>query len=263
MSVSWNKPFEVRDMRNGEWYWVQKEVLASKKINASDKLVYSALAYYSNQKSQSCYPSYDTLAELINISRRTVYSSISKLRRFKFIAVVKDEGKVNHYELLKITHANSAPVITPVQNSTDTRANQHRVPVQNSTTNNNYINNNNKQEEEEEVLIPSKTTNPLRLSRGQVVSFLKGFPTLTSTELKEQMKLCNNYMGMSSEKFKNPGLFFRGWLERYSKEKKAKQLQVKREAQQNTALPDLTEEEREKNFRKIAEIKARFNFKSI
>lgn len=137
--IDWNKPFEIRDMRNGEWYWVQKEVLASKDINASDKLVYSALAYYSNQKSQTCFPSYNTIAKLVNLGERTVYAAVRKLTKYKFIAVIKKKGEVNHYDLLKTTHANFARVPEPMQNNTDTLAKQHHVPMQNNTTNNNYL----------------------------------------------------------------------------------------------------------------------------
>src|SRR5258708_38023771 len=110
MPYGWDKQFEVRDMRNGEWYWVQKEVLVSNKINASDKLVYSALAYYSNQKNQACFPSYTAICKLVNLHRNTVIKSIKALINNKFISKQQNDGKVNFYNLLKVTSTNFVPV---------------------------------------------------------------------------------------------------------------------------------------------------------
>lgn len=140
--IDWNKPFEIRDIRNGEWYWVQKDVLASKDINASDKLVYSALAYFVNNKTQTSFPSYPTIANLTSLSQRTVYSSIKKLIKFKFISTRQKEGRVNYYELLKVpTLANFARGKKTHANGDITLAKEHGVPMQNSTANNTYFNN--------------------------------------------------------------------------------------------------------------------------
>lgn len=135
MPYNWDAPFEIRDIRNGEWYWVQKEVLSSSKLNASDKLVYSALAYYANNKTQQCYPSYTRICELIKLSRPTVIKGIQNLIKHNFISRKKREGKVNYYEMIKVTSQNSLPV----KNSTSTSKKENLVLVKNSTTNNTYI----------------------------------------------------------------------------------------------------------------------------
>lgn len=109
--------------------------------------------------------------------------------------------------------------------------------------------------EEEQIKLPQKKINSLALTRGQILSYLKAVPGLTQTELQEQAKLCNNYMGMSSWDIKDPGIFFRKWLTRYMSEKVAKQKQADKIAEQNKVLPNLTEEERQRNFAKIAEIR--------
>lgn len=109
--------------------------------------------------------------------------------------------------------------------------------------------------EEEQIKLPQKKINPLALTRGQIISYMKAIPNITQSEVQEQAKLCNNYMGMSSWDIKDPGIFFRKWLTRYMSEKKTKLIQEKKIEEQNKYMPDLTDEERERNFKKIAEIR--------
>ena len=108
---------------------------------------------------------------------------------------------------------------------------------------------------EEDIKLPQKKINSLALTKGQVISYLKAVPGLTSTELREQASACNTYMGMSSWQIKDPGIFFRKWLQRYMTEKATKQKQADKLAEQDKVLPDLTPEQREANFKKIAEIR--------
>lgn len=142
MPYNWDAPFEIRDIRNGEWYWVQKGVLASKEINASDKLVYSALAYFAHNKTQICHPSYDTISDLVDLHRNTVIKSVKALIKHKFISSKKREGKVNFYELLKLT----SPKFRPVTKENLDQSKLRPTPVQKRTTNNTYLTrlNNNK-----------------------------------------------------------------------------------------------------------------------
>ena len=105
MPYNWDKPIIIRDGRNGEWYWVQKEVLASDKLFLSDKVVYSALAYYANNKTQQAYPRIRTIANLLKISKTTVQKSIKKLLAYKLISIQKvnmPTGRTNAYTLLKV-----------------------------------------------------------------------------------------------------------------------------------------------------------------
>ena len=108
--------------------------------------------------------------------------------------------------------------------------------------------------DEEENLITSKKINSLRLTRGQMASFQKAFPGVTTTELKEQIIKCNTYMGMSSEVFKNPGLFFRKWLEKYWNEKNETQRKAKLATEQDQHV-EMPLEQRERNLKRIAEIR--------
>jgi hypothetical protein len=134
--MDWNETFEIRDIRNGEWYWVQKEVLSSKKINASDKIVYSALAYYSNNKTQECFPSYAVICGLVNLHRNTVIKSIKALIKNDFISKKKKEGRANYYELLKIRTSTKNGLV-PNEKGPYPKENHH--PTQKRTSNNTYI----------------------------------------------------------------------------------------------------------------------------
>lgn len=64
--------------------------------------VYGILARYANHKSQTCYPSAQTIMRLGGIkNRRTVFDAIKILEAFDIIAVVHSRGRVsNHYALL-------------------------------------------------------------------------------------------------------------------------------------------------------------------
>ena len=135
MPYNYDKPFEVRDIRNGEWYWVQKEILSSKQLNASDKLVYSALAYFAHNKTQECFPSYTQIAKLIDLHRTTVIRSIKNLISSRFISKKKKEGRVNFYELLKIASSKILPVSKENQHPSQIRP----ALVANGTSNNTHI----------------------------------------------------------------------------------------------------------------------------
>jgi DNA-binding transcriptional MocR family regulator len=100
--IDFNRPFVIRDRRNSEWYWVQKSVLSSPLLKPSSKLVYNALAYFANNKSQTAFPSTRTIASLIKVSRNTVYAALEELEKHKFISVNKYNGKCNLYTLLKV-----------------------------------------------------------------------------------------------------------------------------------------------------------------
>ena len=98
----WEQPFIIRDRRSGDWYWVQKDVLSSNLVKSSSKLVYDALAFYANNKSQTAYPSITTIADLIKINRDTVIFGLKELEANKFIHIKREKGKPNLYTLLRV-----------------------------------------------------------------------------------------------------------------------------------------------------------------
>lgn len=110
-------------------------------------------------------------------------------------------------------------------------------------------------DDDEEILIPTKKTNPLQLGKGQMMSYLKEFPGLTSTELKEEISKCNTYMGMSSVDYGNPGLFLRKWIKRFMEEKAKKRANAEQLKKEDELNESISWEQRKKNIEKITEIK--------
>lgn len=99
-----NDGFIVRDSREGCFLWMDKQVMAylSQTMGNSAMVVYSWLCYYANAKKQNCFPSFATLAEHTNLSRRTVIRLIKNLERAKVIAIEREHGRVNIYKLLQV-----------------------------------------------------------------------------------------------------------------------------------------------------------------
>lgn len=92
---------EIRDSRNGSWYWVNVAVNACKHISHADKSVYGALASFSGCK--DIHPSFETIAQRSNTSERQAKKSIKQLVLVGLVLVKigGGRGKSNVYELLK------------------------------------------------------------------------------------------------------------------------------------------------------------------
>ena len=59
---------EIRDLRNGDWYWIHKTVLEkyASKIGAYGIAIYNSLCYFTNHENQSSFPSYKKISEYAN-----------------------------------------------------------------------------------------------------------------------------------------------------------------------------------------------------
>lgn len=138
MPYNYDKPIEIRDFRNGDWFWVERSVWANSLLTSSDKVVYGTLAFFSNRRTQSAYPSFKIIAEHSAISRRQAINSIRKLEKLGYISTEKGDWKrkfANTYTLLKTKSAKFAPVHKKRGTSAKNDANL----VQNSTSNNKNI----------------------------------------------------------------------------------------------------------------------------
>lgn len=138
MAIDYTKPIDIRDGRNGGWFWVDKEVWSDKRLTQSDKVIYGTLAYFANNKNQSSFPSISTIEEYSNASNRQVYLSIKKLERYKYVSIIRKRGKPNEYTLIDeaiLERKRGGAKFAGVQNNTTTPANKHNVPLQNNTTN--------------------------------------------------------------------------------------------------------------------------------
>ena len=123
---------QVRDLRNGDWYWTNKQILQNKDINSSDKLTYQALAYFASNTQQKCFPSIPTLEELTGLTRPTIIKSIRRLEGIKVIEVEREQGRVSVYYLLKI---NQLKLFTG-KNKTRHQLKKDTTPVKISPSNN-------------------------------------------------------------------------------------------------------------------------------
>ena len=97
---------EVRDLRNGDWYWIHKAVYnkLTKKIGAIGLALYNAYCHYANKDTGISYPSVKTLCKDLGISRQTIFKYNEILEKNRLIRVKSGRGrkKVNEVYLLKI-----------------------------------------------------------------------------------------------------------------------------------------------------------------
>ena len=94
--------FEIRDLRNGDWYWIHKAVINdyTQKVGATGVIVYSFLASMTD-KDQRCFPSQRYIAEKLGYSRATVNKALKRLKDNGLIGIERDRYHCI-YRLLKI-----------------------------------------------------------------------------------------------------------------------------------------------------------------
>lgn len=130
-----NKNIEIRDLRNGNWYWIHKIVYEeySTKIGAIGLSVYNALCFYANQEGQ-CYPSIKTIAKKLNVSAPTIHKYLKKLEKYKLIKIInrQKENQSNIYTLVKLVNKDSKGGLQGL--------------IKEVNTNKKYINNNKEQD---------------------------------------------------------------------------------------------------------------------
>ena len=92
---------EIRDTRNGSWFWVNTAVNACPHISAHDKVVYNALCTFAG--CEEIRPTYDLIAQRAAVSVRTAKSSIETLQAVGYINITGHgkKGVSNVYTLLK------------------------------------------------------------------------------------------------------------------------------------------------------------------
>lgn len=110
-------PIEVRDMRNGDWYWISRLVYEeyAPKIKPTGLALYNAYASYARDKG-SAYPSQARIAKKLGISDITVrkYNKILKKAGLITIDSGKTRGTSNIVYLLKVK--GSKKFTTPSKN---------------------------------------------------------------------------------------------------------------------------------------------------
>jgi len=86
-----NTKNEIRSLEKRGWYWINREILTvyGKRLKSSGIAVYNVLASYANQKTQTCFPTQQTIAELLGLSRMTVNRKIRQLRELGLLNIMK------------------------------------------------------------------------------------------------------------------------------------------------------------------------------
>jgi biotin operon repressor len=95
--------FEIRDLRNGDWYWIHKAVINdyTSKVGATGIIVYSFLASMTDNN-QRCFPSQKYIADKLGYSRATVNRAMKRLEENGLIRIEKRSRYHCIYHLLKI-----------------------------------------------------------------------------------------------------------------------------------------------------------------
>lgn len=92
-------PIEIRDRREQDWFWCSNLFLDlyAEFLGSNCVSVYAVLCRFSNNSTQECFPSMDTIAKKSGLkSRKTVSKAISDLETHKIITIEKradNEGK--------------------------------------------------------------------------------------------------------------------------------------------------------------------------
>jgi len=97
------KESHVRDLRNGNWYWIHKAVIQkyTPKVGAIGIAVYNLLASLADSH-QTCFPSQKYIAQCLNYSRATINKTLKRLKENGLIRIEKRDRYHCTYSLLKV-----------------------------------------------------------------------------------------------------------------------------------------------------------------
>jgi biotin operon repressor len=95
--------FEIRDLRNGDWYWIHKAVIRhyTPKVGTTGIAVYNLLTSMANS-SQGCFPSQKYIAECLGCSRTTVNKTLKVLEKNGLVKIERRSRYHCVYRLLKV-----------------------------------------------------------------------------------------------------------------------------------------------------------------
>lgn len=88
-------------MEKPGWYWIDREIITvyGKRLRSSGIAVYNALTSYANQKTQTCFPSQQSIAELLGLSRMTVNRKIKQLKELGLLDIMKLKSHCSYFLL--------------------------------------------------------------------------------------------------------------------------------------------------------------------
>lgn len=86
---------EIRDLRNGHWYWIHKIVIEkyAEKIGVVGLSLYNIYTYFSNNRTQKAYPEMRTITKLLGITRPTIDKYNKILEKNKLVKIKRAKGR--------------------------------------------------------------------------------------------------------------------------------------------------------------------------
>jgi DNA-binding Lrp family transcriptional regulator len=96
-----NTKNKLRSIEKPGWYWIDREIITvyGRRLRSSGIAVYNALASYANQKTQTCFPSQQSIAELLGLSRMTVNRKIKQLKELGLLDIMKLKSHCSYFLL--------------------------------------------------------------------------------------------------------------------------------------------------------------------
>ncbi len=81
----------MRDRRAKNWFWMERAVVKhhGAALGTVGMSVYAVLAMMADEETQSCYPSYQTIADYLGVSRNTAIKGIKMLVEAELIVVTR------------------------------------------------------------------------------------------------------------------------------------------------------------------------------
>lgn len=96
---------EIRDLRNGDWFWIHRNILENytPKIGIIGLALYNTYASHAREKGK-CFPSQKRISEILKISIPTIikYNKILEAHKLIKIDSGKKDGEANIISLLRV-----------------------------------------------------------------------------------------------------------------------------------------------------------------
>jgi len=175
---------EVRDLRNGDWYWIHKTVIMdyAKDIGATAILVYNVLSSYSNQQGKT-WVSQTTIGNILGYARPTICKAIKVLEEYKLISIERNR----HYLIYSLLKVETRCHPTELCHPTETRC--HPTELQMSSYGTQTISNEQELKNNINILSSSeKPDNDIALKNPLENPTSNNLPLIAKKENKEKVK---------------------------------------------------------------------------
>jgi len=215
---------KIRSIRDGNWYWIDRMILNNfgRELKPGGIAVYNVLASFSNSKTQSCFPSQETIAKLINVSRKTVIKNIKLLKKLNLISIEKKKGG---FQYLLFKPCVTSKIKGCVKKDVSEEKSAHNINKYIKKNNNNIISRKflNSNSEKLKCFRPKSREELLAFDISKALNDSKNFTLYLSYAKKYQEPLLRKILGdvkeMPPAKIKSSrSALFNYLLKRYAKE---------------------------------------------